>query len=349
MEIIMKHFLENQLNIYSLCIILMCSLFIVEMLPADEIIFQPMERGIWQSNINGDNARHLFNPPIIVSRFSIQKGNRYILCVGVGQGIEGGVDAYLFDSNNWKKGRKDLTDGRYGTVLDAAISPNGDVIFSNRIFNEVSDGIYLIPNDEIHEPLPQAQKLYDGPAIYVDWAPNGKEVAFSNKEGIFLLDVFTKEVTQLLDYGYRPVFSPDGSKLAFAVSTSAENNLQALREQGFRKIGFFSLDDPQNVKILKRTKTTSFSYYITWTPDGKSIAYVLIEFKGFIFIFPIFEHTNFVVSIANGKPERILEDIKGGARAFDWTQKSYPVEPKSKLTTTWGHLKREIGNGGKNE
>lgn len=339
----MKHFLENQLSIYSLCIMLMCSLFIIETIPADEIIFQPKQKGIWQSNIDGNNARRLFNPPLIVNRFSIQEGDRYILCVGNGRGIEGGVDVYLFDSNNWKKGRKDLTYGRYSIISDAAISSNGDVVFANKIFNEFPDGMYLIPNDEIHEILPHAEKLYDGPANYVDWAPNGREVAFSNKEGIFLLDVFTKQVTQLLDYGYRPVFSPDGSKLAFLVSTSGNNR------QGFSEIGFFSIDDPQDVKILKRIKAPFFCYYLTWTPDGKSIAYVLIEMKGFVFWVPITEYTNFVVSIANKRVVQILKNIDGGAFALEWTQKSYPVEPESKLATTWGQLKRETGNGGKNE
>ncbi len=339
----MTHFFDNYRKMLCFCIFLLCSIFIVNAIGADEIIFQPKQQGIWQSNIDGNNARRLFNPPLIVNRFSIQEGDRYILCVGRGRGIEGGVDVYLFDSNNWKKGRKDLTYGRYSIVSDAAISSNGDVVFANKILNKFPDGIYLIPNDEIHEIFPHAEKLYDGPANYVDWAPNGREVAFSNNEGIFLLDVFTKEVTQLLDYGYRPVFSPDGSKLAFIVSTSGNNR------QGFSEIGFFPIDNPQDVKILKRIKAPLFCYYLTWTPDGKSIAYVLIEIKGFVLWFPITEYTNFVVSIVNKRAVQILKSIDGGAFTLEWTQKSYPVEPESKLATTWGQLKRETGNGGKNE
>ena len=51
------------------------------------------------------------------------------------------------------------------------------------------DGIYLIRKYEVHEPIRKAGKLCDGEARYVDRIPNGKEIAFSNSEGVFLLDI----------------------------------------------------------------------------------------------------------------------------------------------------------------
>lgn len=325
--------------------------FIVNTINAEEIIYQPNQwflNGIWINDVNGSNARRLFNPPLLIKEISIQKGDRYLLGVGKGVDPEVGSDAYLFDTNNLKKGRKDLTYGRYGFVLDAAISRNGDVVFSNSILNQKPDGIYLIQQAEVHQTIPKAEKLYSGPADYVDWAPNGKEVAFSNSEGIFLLDTLAKEVSQVLNYGKRPVFSPDGNKLAFIVFTPIQNENKRLG-----KIGIISLDNPQEVIILDRdtTKTNAPPHYLTWMPDGESITYGLCQ--GVPFAPGVAnmrcEYLHFAVSVSDGRNRQIFTNFKGGLRTWEWTRKSYPVEPIAKITTTWGQVKLKIENGDTNE
>lgn len=340
--------MKYQINYHTcklcICIFVFCSPFIFNASPAQDVIYQPNhwhQKGIWISDINGHNPRRLFNPPIIASKISIRQGDRYILCVGSGIKNESGVDVYLFDRQNLNKGRKDLTYGRFSIVSDAAISPKGDVVFANEIFNDIPDGIYMIPKHEVHATLPKAEKLYDGPAGYVDWVPNGFEVVFSNDEGIFLLNINTKQVSKMLDYGYRPVFSPDGSRLAFFIFRQGQNN-----KKNYQEIGVISRDDPKDVNILKGTKTELFSKYLTWTPDGESVAYVLAEFKQLVFFWARFEFTSYVVSIEKDNPQEILTHIEGGVQVLEFTQKSYPVEPESKLTTTWGQLKQQQTNGG---
>ena len=344
----MKYHTKNYTINLCICLLVLCSPFIFSnTVSAQDIIYQPNywhQRGIWISDIDGRNPRRLFNPPIFATRISIKKGDRYILCVGSGIKNESGVDVYLFDRKNLNAGRKDLTYGRFSNVSSAAISLKGDVVFSNKIFNGIPDGIYIIPKHEVPETLPNAEKLYDGPAAYVDWAPNGKEVVFSNDEGIFILDVGTKKVSKLLDYGYYPVFSPDGSKLAFFIL--GRNN-----KKGHREIGVISRDAPKDVNILKLkgTQSESFGLYITWTPDGKSLAYVLAEFKQLVLFWARFEFTSYVVSIEKDNPQEILSGIEGGAMALEFTQKSYPVEPASKLATTWGQLKQQQTIGGSHD
>ena len=341
----MTHFIEYYRNIFILCVFFVYSTFIVNTVNAEEIIYQPnqwFQNGIWINDVNGSKARRLFNPPLLIKEISIQKGDRYLLGVGKGEAPEVGSDVYLFDTHNLKKGRKDLTYGRYGFVSDAAISRNGDVVFSNIIFNENPDGIYLIQKVEVHQPIPKPEKLYSGPADYVDWAPNGKEVVFSNSEGIFILDTLSKKVRQILDYGTRPVFSPNGNRLAFLVFTPRQNEKKMLG-----KIGIISLDHPQEVIILDRdtSKTNAPPYYLTWMPDGESIAYGLCE----VVFFTRCEYLNFAVAVSNGRNRRLFTKFKGGLRTWEWTRKSFPVKPIAKITTTWGQVKLKTENGGTNE
>ena len=349
----MTRLFQNRWQLCYLCIFLVCIVFTVKAMPAEEIIFASSaqnQRGIWISNVNGHNARKLFDPPVLVQEISVQKGDRYILCVGEGIGIETGFDAYLFDTQKLNKGRKDLTFGRFSVVSDAAISTNGDVVFANIIFNESPDGIYLIPHNEIDKPIPKAEKLFDGAAGYVDWAPNGKGVVFSNLEGIFLLDITTKRVSQILTSGSRPVFSPDGKKLAFTVYTPPGEN----GRKGYATIGVVPLHAPENVQIFEKTETDSHFNYLTWTPDGTSIAYVFVEttfgVPGGLGLFGIVrEYSNFAVSVENGTIRRMFEDIEGGVRVWEWTRGSYPDDPELILPTSWGQLKRETEKGDRHE
>ena len=349
----MTHFLGNRWQMLCSCVFLLCTVFTIKTIPAEEIIFTlpaPNQTEIWTSDVNGRNARKLFEPPLIVYEISIQEGDRYILCVGEGIGIESGFDAYLFDTQKLNKGRKDLTFGRFSFVSDAAISSNGDVIFANMIYDDFPDGIYLIPHDEVHKSLPDAEKLFDGAAGYVDWAPNGKEVVFSNLEGIFLLDITTKQVSQILTYGYRPVFSPDGKKLAFIVwNPPGENG-----RKEYSAIGVVPLDAPENVKVFERTETNLFVHYLAWTPDGTSIAYVfteveLIEQDRWGLFGRARKYSNIAVSVKDGSIRRIFKDIEGGARIWEWTRESYPGDPALILTTSWGQLKRETKKGDHHE
>ena len=349
----MTHFLGNRWQMFCSCVFLLCTVFTVKAIPAEEIIFTlpaPNQTEIWTSDVNGRNARKLFEPPLIVYEISIQEGDRYILCVGEGIGIESGFDAYLFDTQKLNKGRKDLTFGRFSFVSDAAISSNGDVIFANMIYDDFPDGIYLIPHDEVHKSLPDAEKLFDGAAGYVDWAPNGKEVVFSNLEGIFLLDITTKQVSQILPHGYRPVFSPDGKKLAFIVRTPPGEN----GRKGYSTIGVVPLHAPENVKVFERTETNLPIDYLAWTPDGTSIAYVFTEVElgkqgGWGLFGIVWTYSNIAVSVEDGSIHPIFKDIEGGARIWEWTRESYPGDPALILTTSWGQLKRETKKGDHHE
>ena len=286
-------------------------------------------REIWINDVNGHNARKLFKPPLIILEISIQEGDRYILVVG--EGIfpqEGGIDVYLFDRQNPAAGRKDLTWGRFSEVCDAAISRNGDIVFTNSI-NGHPDGLYLIPNHEVSQLIPKAKKIFHGPACYVDWSPNGEDIAFSNEEGVFLLNIFTKQTSLLVKSGFYPVFSPEGKHLACSLTTPIHNGKQ---QTG---IALASPRLPADVKIVALHEDHSF-LRPTWSADGKYIAYLTsFDLRGLNGR----RDNNFAIPATGGNPVPILKLFEKHVWTLEWTNVTYPVEVTNSLVTTWAELK----------
>lgn len=332
----MRHLFEKKLKILCLSFTFTLSLSAGHAAPSGEIVFvHPIDfREIWIGSVDGRNTHRLFRDPILIRELSIQRGDRYILAVAEGiPDAETGVDVYLFDRQNKLAGRKDLTLGRFSEVCDAAISQNGDVVFANTIGGTLRnpDGIYLIPNREVHQPIPKVEKLFNGPACHVDWAPNGEDVVFSNWDGIFLLNIFAKPVSHIIKNGYRPVFSPDGKRIAFFIKDAKRDS----------QIGIVSLNAPANVRRIK-IHESGVPIYLTWSTDGEYIAYAVIT-EVLQDLHQKWLYSNFAMQVSNGKHHHILQAFKTGSGAFEWISEAYPVEPTNLLTATWGKLKAPPG------
>lgn len=302
---------------------------VLQALPDEDIIFRnPGQLGIWMSDVKGRHPRRLFNPPLLIDEISIQEGDRYLLVVGEGINEASGVDVYLFDRKIRHLGGRNLTQGGFHQVIDAAISRNGDVVFTSLLDEAHPEGIYLIPQAEVHRPVPQAQKLSHRPASYVDWAPNGEEIVFTTGEGIFLLNIFSKQQKWIANASFRAVFSPTGKHLAFFTRTppkigkvTYEMRLMAVRP-------------PQPLQRWE-IKAGSIPRYITWSADGKYITYTLHNKRWEDGL------SHFAVRVPGGKPEPIFRAFRGGLWAFEWTKKAYAVQPKRSLTTLWGQFKTQ--------
>ena len=300
--------------------------------PEGEIIFRhPLDFfELWTGNVQeGHRARRVFRRELLIIELSIQKDDPYLVAVAerfIDDELHLVIDAYLLDRKNWFIKEKNLTRGLFDEILDASISEKGDIVFTNRLFNHQwapARGIYLIPNREIKKAHPQAELLKEVEAHYVDWAPNGREIAFDTADGIFFIDSFTTKVSQIIKDGYRPVFSPDGKHLAFLTGTKPT------------KLGILSLAN-LNLKHIEIEGGVS-PIYLTWSPDGRYIVYTLAG--------PNRTSKNFAVPIAGGRPERILEMYAGGVPLFEWTHTAkavtHAVKPENKLTTLWGKLKQQ--------
>ena len=132
----MKSSFEKVLK--TLCLSLMLLLPVAaHAAPTGEIIFQHPEdySELWIGNANdGRSAQPLFKLPHDITYFSIQRDGRNIVAVVKIKGkdeFDSFHDVYLLDRENPNVAPKRLTQGQYREIIDAAISPDKDVIFTN--------------------------------------------------------------------------------------------------------------------------------------------------------------------------------------------------------------------------
>ncbi len=320
---------------FCLCLIYFCFLCHLSLTthakPTGEIIFShPVDRlGLWIGNVNSKRtSQKISDVPLLISQLSIQEEDRYIIAVAdrvIVNEPEYFADLYLIDRKHWKE--KNLTQRQYNEILCADISRNGDVVFTNDHFSHKAEraveGLYLLQKHEIEKRRPQAELLiprWGGGDV--DWAPNGREIAFSTSDGIFLIDVLTRKISHIVKNGKGAAFSPNGRHLAFRTFTIPS------------KLGILSFTDPHTITYIE-VEDGTYPRDLTWSPDGQYIVYTLFD------AFVNTRYANFAVPVAGGPSERILEEYDGGVSPFAWTNVSYAVEPANRLTTLWGKLKQQ--------
>lgn len=97
---------------------------------------------------------------------------------------------------------------RFGNIIDVQPdwSPDGETI----AYNHHVDKIYILE-------LASMEKRFVTPGVHPDWPPDGTKIAYELQGNIYVIDVETKEITQLTDWGecFFPSWSPDGKKIAF--------------------------------------------------------------------------------------------------------------------------------------
>ena len=327
-----------------LCFLYMGLFFLLTPLnaaPTGEIIFvHPISRSeIWISNVEGTTARKLFRQTFgNIDKIEVQENGEYVLVVAdkaieIGENLRvflGSYDIYLLDRKNPLRKAKNLTLGRFPNLLDADISTNGDVIFVER------PGLMLIRNDELAKPEPEPELLLDIGAweIYdIEWSPDGKHIAFSTLEALFLFDVATKDIFRITGRADSPpVFSPNGKQIAFSTFVARNGQLWT------SAIAVASVQPDADVEIVHVKK--DYLYGVdSWSPDGQFIAYGSYTHLEIRNIDQFRTLGNFVIPATGGEPEPILITMKDTVLSLDWDDKAYAVEPADALVTTWGALK----------
>lgn len=228
----MRYFFKSGVNQICLYLAVLLLSLSASAVPTGEVIWRHPEKvlEVWSSTVDGDNAHQLFKLPLIIMKMSLQEEGRYMVVVGERvdwgnlkfdgehEGNQFGINAYFLDRHGQGKDKlygKNLTLNRAGEILDVAMSPEMDIVFTNMSFRDehLTDGLYLIPKHELDEPIPKVELLFKGSTGGVDFSSNGRDVVFNTKDGIFRLNLVAKSVSKITPEGYLPVFSPDGKKL----------------------------------------------------------------------------------------------------------------------------------------
>lgn len=131
--------------------------------------------------------------------------------------------------------------------------------------------------------------------IYVSRKKTGKAYAVSTNSDLYLYDLASKQTTNLTEgmmgYDTNPVYSPDGSKVAWL----------SMEHDGYEadKNRIFVLDIATGVKTDLTTDWDYTAETIAWNPSGKSI-YFIAPYQGVTPVFSIDVATKAVTTVADG-------------------------------------------------
>lgn len=323
-------------------------LTVVNALPPGEIIFvHPSNaKEIWISNAEGTTARKFFRSTFHeIKSMEVQSDGEYVLVLAshiirkeqIAQNIQRLTvrdDVFILDRKNPDRSARNITQGKYDTLIYAGISEDGDVIFL------ADRSLHLIDSHEVNRRIPKVElilELDEHSMEYIELSPRGNYLAYVSRKGLCVLDINTKDIFQITQNArYLPIaFSPDASQIAFSMDIRKDGERQGIA------IAIAPVQPNPEVEILQFRE--KYSYWVqAWSPDGKYIAYISYLNPKLVDNIELFRSIrNFVIPASGGEPEPILITIKETVDFLAWEDRTYTVEPDNSLVTTWGKLKQK--------
>jgi Tol biopolymer transport system component len=103
------------------------------------------------------------------------------------------------------------------------------------------------------------------------WVPDGSRIAYCltdhsvpgavTSDGLFVVDTATHASTMVLDFGFSPAVSPDGTRIAFSYDLDGDSDIFIVNVDGSGLVNL-TADSPAN------------EWGPTWAPNGRQIAFV---------------------------------------------------------------------------
>jgi TolB protein len=277
---------------------------------------------------------------------------------------EGGQDwgIYTMDSDGTNVKRLTKKPGKPGLYEHPRWSPDGSNIAYNKI--DWPDYQLWIMNADGTSP----ELLYEPASWGASWSPNGGKIAFATNNKLVVMDLQTREISQLVEWGYTPVWSPDGGTIAYEPARLPSTMLYLIDPETKKK---------WNIDIRKKGRQILHKHWspIAWSTDSKNIAFLGIDTTKFNW-WGIYTMTSdgknvsekytgdgadLVAKWPSWSPDgkqilfetpRGIErmDVKGktpeliypGGMQPDWCRFPTAVEWHKRLPTTWGCVKYDV-------
>ncbi len=197
----------------------------------------------------------------------------------------GGLWATSFDLDQLKVG------GRAARIVDGArrqfaISDNGSLVYAS--LRDEKSSLLWVDRKGTSEPIADAPGWYDAPRL----SPDGRHVAVTvgdeaAKRTIWLLDLNTNARAPLTQAGTNstPVWSPDGSRIAFAATGSGSVDIYSKAANGSGEPELLLAKDlPQ--------------YPGSWSPDGQRLVFWEVDPNGLADLW--------MLSMTSGRPSPLI-------------------------------------------
>ena len=192
--------------------------------------------------------------------------------------------------------------------------------------------IYNIESNELKPLLTGSKQKYVGSPA---WSPDSRWLAVDEFKGnynphqIMLIDTQTGETRQLAE-GYHPVFSPDGTKLAYCEATYLDEATYSGRKDATKSVCVIDVTGDGKPRRI----TAPIEDYIsgpTWSPDGSEVAFHVSTHHGNAYIIRIAE--------ADGSGMRDVYAAKGNIWGVSWGRDGKTLYISSHVYTLGAILK----------
>ena len=271
--------------------------------------------------VDGDYKTRSLNHPGYYAVWSPEEDTLYFI-----QRVKTESHIFSIDVNNPRQ-KTQLTEIG-GTYRFLSISPNGKKLAFNGYTSDQQqqeNQIWIMDIDTRQMEAVTAIPHFGRTFFFfgMSWGPLSKRLVFSLErlgglEQLFLLDTDTKEIEVLTEFNidYYPVWAPDGRNILFRRWDREIDTMYSIDVETRELTPLYDVD--KNV-----------SRWTDWSGDSQSIIYSL---WGSFYLYDLVEE----------KTEKLFE-IDGYIFGISWwKQEVLPVEPKQKLTTTWGNVKSNM-------
>jgi WD40 repeat protein len=233
--------------------------------------YQPQKNDVHQIftiHDDGSNDRKVIDAPIGLNHHDCSANGKKYVAVGYVGADFSTWSIHTFDADGENLVRLTTEEGVWDT--EPAWSPDGDRIAITRIHPKENrrEELWVMNADG------SDQHNIGVEGFAAKWSPDGMRLIYASKRpdkyDIYTCAVDGTDERQLTDTEADesfPVYSPDGSRIAFCASTGEYNT-----PENIKTLEIYTMN-PDGTGLLQLTDNECFDGYPRWSPDGSRFAF----------------------------------------------------------------------------